>query len=43
MKVNDLPKYHYKNIGAIILLVIVTILGLISAGYSVYIDIKGEE
>ena len=43
MKVNDLPKYHCKNIGAIILLVIVTILGLISAGYSVYIDIKGEE
>ena len=33
----------YKNILAIVLLVIICILGCISAGYSIYKDITGNE
>ena len=43
VKKNALPRYHFKNIIAIILLIITSAFGLISAGYSIYVDIKGEE
>ena len=43
VKTNDLPRHHLKNIIAIILLIITSAFGLISAGYSIYVDIKGEE
>ena len=43
MKTNGLPYSHYKNVLAIILLVVIVIIGCVSAGYSVYKDINGED
>lgn len=43
IKTNELPKNHIKNILAYILLVVIIIIGCVSAGYSIYKDIKGED
>ena len=43
IKANELPLSHIKNILALILLVIIIITGCISAGYSIYKDITGNE
>ena len=43
IKANEYPLCHIKNILAIVLLVIICIVGCISAGYSIYKDITGNE